>query len=510
MSSPLLFLVSQVTILLLSLSIFFTKSVLADSRANQVALICTKNRATTDERTTFVVNFVASMNAVTPQIARQRYATVVKGTGNTTVYAFGECMRDLDQTDCNLCFAQCKTQMMSCLPFQYNTRGGRNFLDGCYLRYDYYNFFQESLSSYDKTVCGTDDVNNRTKSVYSDNVLELVKNLSVQAVKNDGFFVGSVSRGNSSVYGLAQCWKLVRGSGCEKCLDDAVEKVRSCVSKKEGRVLNSGCYLRYAPYKFYDNSTEVAGSSGGGRRSASIVAIVCSVVAFVLIVSAIGYILRSRSSEKRRVRKQLGALVATVNKSKLNYSYEILEKATNYFHASCKLGQGGSGSVYKGVLPDGKVVAIKRLFFNTRQWHHRTRKPSGLRICAEPEPLPSFFWWKQSPAANMGRQVWNHYGSGTLKETVDSVLEGKFPDEEASRVLQIGLLCVQASPELRPAMSMVVKLLSEVQEIPRPTQPPFLNSTRGSSREIARPNANNVSSSQSSGNCMTESLILPR
>ena len=46
-------------------------------------------------------------------------------------------------------------------------------------------------------------------------------------------------------------------------------------------------------------------------------------------------------------RKQLGAMLATVNKSKLNYKYEVLEMATNCFHNSNKLGQGGSGSVYK-------------------------------------------------------------------------------------------------------------------------------------------------------------------
>lgn len=46
-------------------------------------------------------------------------------------------------------------------------------------------------------------------------------------------------------------------------------------------------------------------------------------------------------------KKQLGPLVAIINKSKLNFSYETLERATNYFDQSNKLGQGGSGSVYK-------------------------------------------------------------------------------------------------------------------------------------------------------------------
>jgi serine/threonine protein kinase len=58
-----------------------------------------------------------------------------------------------------------------------------------------------------------------------------------------------------------------------------------------------------------------------------------------------------------------------MDKSHLNFKYESLEKATNSFDGSRKLGQGGSGSVFKGILPDGTIVAVKRLFFNTRrQW----------------------------------------------------------------------------------------------------------------------------------------------
>ena len=50
------------------------------------------------------------------------------------------------------------------------------------------------------------------------------------------------------------------------------------------------------------------------------------------------------------------------------YRYDLLEKATNCFDPANKLGQGGAGSVFKGILPSGKIVAVKRLFFNTRQW----------------------------------------------------------------------------------------------------------------------------------------------
>lgn len=192
---------------------------------------------------------------MTPLIARQRYAAVVNGTGTASVYAFGECMKDLSPNDCNLCFAQCKTQVLKCLPFQLATRGGRVFYDGCYLRYDDYDFFNESLSSQDRTVCGSKDFGGNN-TVFGANAIELVRNLSVQAVKNDGFFVGSVtfSKGNVSVHGLAQCWEFVNGGACENCLENAVSRIASCTQKEEGRVLNAGCYLRYSTQRFYNNS----------------------------------------------------------------------------------------------------------------------------------------------------------------------------------------------------------------------------------------------------------------
>ncbi|KAL3571120.1 hypothetical protein D5086_028369 [Populus alba] len=74
--------------------------------------------------------------------------------------------------------------------------------------------------------------------------------------------------------------------------------------------------------------------------------------------------------------------------------------------------------------------------------------------------------------------VWKHYKVKTITDMIDPGLKDSFPEKQAETVLQIGLLCTQASPRLRPFMNEVVSLLAKARsEIPSPKQPPFLNAS---------------------------------
>ncbi|XP_057860670.2 LEAF RUST 10 DISEASE-RESISTANCE LOCUS RECEPTOR-LIKE PROTEIN KINASE-like 1.2 [Cryptomeria japonica] len=51
------------------------------------------------------------------------------------------------------------------------------------------------------------------------------------------------------------------------------------------------------------------------------------------------------------------------------FSYEILKYATNNFSGDKILGDGGFGSVYLGKLPDGRAVAVKRMYQDNYRRH---------------------------------------------------------------------------------------------------------------------------------------------
>ncbi|GJT10051.1 cysteine-rich receptor-like protein kinase 2 [Tanacetum coccineum] len=121
--------------------------------------------------------------------------------------------------------------------------------------------------------------------------------------------------------------------------------------------------MRYSDTNFL-NAVPVRVRSTSSNQGKIIVLVISLVSVAVLIVAwmIVLYIRKHGCTyEARKLAKMLH------NTSSLNFfKYSTLEKATYKWDESNKLGQGGFGTVYKGVLSDGREIAVKRLFFNSR------------------------------------------------------------------------------------------------------------------------------------------------
>ncbi|KAJ9562938.1 hypothetical protein OSB04_008098 [Centaurea solstitialis] len=613
------YLLPYLTILLLSTTVTVVTS---DPRTTVAGpLLCGTGRATTSS---FIPTFVQAMELLSSNLnnSNNNFAIAnITSDARAPFYALIQCHQDLSRTDCLVCYAVSRTAVPNCLP----RTSGRYFLDGCFIRYDNYSFFNESIDPIrDSRNCNSSIVGGGGGGGFGDfrggelefrrNVGELVENVSGIAVRDGGFGV----LGFGGVYGLAQCWESLRGDECRVCLEKAKREVGGCLPSREGRSMNAGCFLRYSTEKFFNNDAEGEGGSSGLSSPGAKVAVVLAAVAFLMISGFASYAAYIRISKLKQERKNMGLLSSSYNKAGLKFKYETLEKATNYFDNANKLGQGGAGSVYKGTLPNGDIVAVKRLFFTTRQWvddffnevnlisaieHKNLVKllacsiegPESLLVYefVPNKSLDRFLFdndktqilsWKQrmevilgtaeglaylhggchvriihrdikssnilldkdfSPkiadfglvrtfgadrshlttgiagtlgymapeyivrgqltekadvfsfgvvvleiacgkrnnafiedAGSLLQTVWKLYKEGAVTEAIDPLLGGDFPDHEAVQVMQIGLLCTQASATLRPSMTEVIEYLTtkgEDRQIPVPQQPPFLN-----------------------------------
>ncbi|KAI3696493.1 hypothetical protein L1987_79511 [Smallanthus sonchifolius] len=265
-------------------------------------------------------------------------ATAVVGSGPTKNYVLTECYGDLSSQDCTLCYAQIRTVFPGCYP----RNGGRIYLDGCFVRLQNYSFFEEYMGPNDTTVCG----NTTRKGVsFQESTRRAVVNAVTGALRNVDYFAREemfVSGTNDSVYVLAECWKTLSPSSCGACLENASRSITKCSPWSEGRVLNTGCFMKYSDTNFLNPIPTASESSNRGN---------------------VDYI---ESNCRTRGSYDAEEMAKILNDISLNFNYSTVEKATGNWDESNKLGQGGVGTVYKGVLSDGREIAVKRLFFNNK------------------------------------------------------------------------------------------------------------------------------------------------
>eukprot|EP00268_Persea_americana_P068885 TRINITY_DN9686_c0_g1_i1.p1 TRINITY_DN9686_c0_g1~~TRINITY_DN9686_c0_g1_i1.p1 ORF type:complete len:818 (-),score=133.05 TRINITY_DN9686_c0_g1_i1:863-3316(-) len=126
---------------------------------------------------------------------------------------------------------------------------------------------------------------------------------------------------------------------------------------------NSNGYVSYIKISGSGNSSPntVQEGSSGKKPYPIIAAIALATVLVIaaLIYFAVRYIRRKKPSEPSQGSSEEDTFFENLTGMPIRFGYRELQTATNDF--SLKLGQGGFGSVYQGVLSDGTQVAVKKL-----------------------------------------------------------------------------------------------------------------------------------------------------
>ncbi|XP_019223723.1 PREDICTED: putative cysteine-rich receptor-like protein kinase 43 isoform X2 [Nicotiana attenuata] len=338
------------------LSSFFIFPAIANPRTELVYKFCGVDRA--ENVSEFNQNYANAIVSMEPEMRKNKFSICGEGYPPNRIYVLAQCMDDLTNDDCEICFSTIKTQLPGCFPHS----SGRVFFDGCFMRFENYSFFYEASSPHDVKRCS--DAVNLKNEQFRDVATKVVKDLVNMAPIHGGYAEGRRKAHGLSVYGMANCWNTLDEKSCNDCLTNASTSLLDCLPSIEARALSVGCYFRYSEYEFTDGSSFFLNTKG-----AVIMYIVFVLVALGVCVVAVlvGYIVGTTLQEKRlKHQKKPNDLESSVMKRSLHFKYSTLEKATDNFSEECKIGQGGFGEVFKGTLPDGREIAIKRMFLTTK------------------------------------------------------------------------------------------------------------------------------------------------
>ncbi|GMI77544.1 cysteine-rich RLK (RECEPTOR-like protein kinase) 10 [Hibiscus trionum] len=325
--------------------------------------------------TTFPVNSTYGANRDSLLASLLSNGTRGDGFYNTTagrnpdlVYGLFLCRGDLSAEACQSCVAFAATDISRRCPVEITAVA---WYDECLIRYSNVNIFSTWAEEPSVILLNTQNITDqdsfdRQVQATMSETATLAANTPPGARKFSARATAANLSSIQTLYSLGQCTPDLSSSDCNSCLRFAVGNLPR--GSQGGRVLTPSCNVRYEVYLFY-NQTAVApppppasGENGNGRRSwPIIVAIVVPIGVITLLFLLACCVLKRRAKKKYDAiqAETAGYDISTVEG--LQYDFTTIQTATDNFSHANKLGEGGFGDVYKGVLPNLQEIAVKRL-----------------------------------------------------------------------------------------------------------------------------------------------------
>ncbi|KAK7405865.1 hypothetical protein VNO78_07475 [Psophocarpus tetragonolobus] len=305
------------------------------------------------------------------------------GEGPDIVYGQSLCRGDItNSTICQQCIDKASQDILN----RCNSENAMIWYNLCQVRYSFQNFdVMAYTGKYPKQNGEEKNVSDPIElGEYLTYLMDTLSNLAAFEPSKNMFAAGEIGYpGNRTVYGLVQCIRDIPESQCKTCLSYAFSDLTSCCSYREGGIiLDRTCNMRFQFSLFFNASSGYRliypTSEGGKWKYWMIVLIICgSILVLAFAIGLATAILRQKKDrdrdEEATERTLLQELsysksVAVTQEGDLISSDELLfmtlatiKIATDDFADTNKLGQGGFGAVYKGVLPNGNEIAVKRL-----------------------------------------------------------------------------------------------------------------------------------------------------
>ncbi|KAK8954015.1 Cysteine-rich receptor-like protein kinase 8 [Platanthera zijinensis] len=306
---------------------------------------------------------------------------------SSLIHGFAQCRPDASTAAC----ANCLLQSSSMLSNAAGGDCGRSlsaalYQDLCLLRYSNANI----SASLDETLVGfiPSWLNLSNPGNFSRRLAELMGKISWDAAMSPVKFAAGMSEVgdllNQQIYGMVWCKLDLKTYDCFQCLLSAVG--RFDFTKAGGRVYEMSCLVRFEVYTFVDpsfikpltspellgagvrseNITTSEGESGQSRESSKEKALL-----IVSISEGMALVLSSLLFLVVLFRKKRTSSIASIDHDAdeeemrrdrpLLLDFGIISSATSNFSEVHKLGEGGFGPVYKGILNNGEEIAVKRL-----------------------------------------------------------------------------------------------------------------------------------------------------